>query len=300
MGTKLVSTYSSELSKIGSPDLIKAIADIELMPPEEAFEGEFKAQKTICFGGDDLESIVSLVVEGGVRHYVQNRNPQYLFNLLKSSLIMTRPSAALNNPVSLFLPNFDREQQAEYDIPSQAIEFRSTSEKSDILFAIEHYFKERKHLKGLRKKAILIADELITNALYHGPVDFKGVPLFKDRPRSSHFSYPPHHQASEIILANDGKYLLIGCRDNFGSLTEKILMDTLGKAYNLYDTHDVKAGSSAGLGFKMIIDTCQSFFAMVHQGKQTLVCGLMPLGVGYKEIENLPKDLHITFVKAQK
>jgi len=71
-------------------------------------------------------------------------------------------------------------------------------------------------------------------------------------------------------------------------------MEGLVDCYDNNQPHvNMKAGG-AGIGCRMILDHCSSFYVSVKKDEESVVCCRLPVGKRMKYLESSHKDLHIT------
>jgi len=70
------------------------------------------------------------------------------------------------------------------------------------------------------------ADELLSNAVFHGPVDDHGVHFRADQPRADDFPLEGRNRV-RLRYGNDGRYFCIEVRDQWGSLEPSTLQSCL-------------------------------------------------------------------------
>jgi CheY-like chemotaxis protein len=121
----------------------------------------------------------------------------------------------------------------------------------------------------------LVADELLSNALYNAPVDEKGVRVRVDEPRHS----PRKLEGRDVVTlrhACDGRYLAIEVADQYGSLERSSILANLARAVNVGAPDKVQwTRAGAGMGLGLVYSCCTHLVFNIATGRRTEVIALL-------------------------
>ena len=143
--------------------------------------------------------------------------------------------------------------------------------------------------------ALVVANELMMNALYAAPVDEKGQPLFANLPRDAQVQFPGEDYGA-VLLSYNSNLLVIGCVDPFGSVDVARTTKRLSEVFE-YDglTQIEEDNSGAGIGLKMVIENSSGFGMVMKEKEQTFAFATIPLGFGQKKVESMSKNVFLKF-----
>ncbi len=146
----------------------------------------------------------------------------------------------------------------------------SSEDKEKVIAHLEHLVPgdDEEHC-FLRQRAVLMADEMLENALFAAPRDTQGRPLYAKGERRS---LSPDEQI-EFISLYDGDTLALEVTDTWGSLTPETVRSFLDM--NLSENEPVEDRSGRGLYFMWRV--MQDFYLSAVPGIETTVGGLLQL-----------------------
>lgn len=136
--------------------------------------------------------------------------------------------------------------------------------------------------------AMLVTDELVSNAVHNAPVDAAGVHYRKELARDGELELDDRHQV-RLRWGCDARYLAIEATDRFGSLDRDTVLHSLAK-------HDVReTGSGAGMGIALAYRSCDHLVFNLAPGKRTEIIALVD--VRHPPSERLPASSFNVFVE---
>src|SRR6185503_5841871 len=159
------------------------------------------------------------------------------------------------------------------------VEIRSSAAKHEYVREVAAYAERlgcNERTVGLVES---IADELITNAIYHAP---RRQPVTLEE-----------HEVGHLEIACDGNYLAIAQRDPFGSLTQDTIVSYLNRCLVHRSPFDGEGSSGAGIGLYRVFQSLSKFIVNIDPGKRTEVIALIDLRVTMKKFRQMPKSFHI-------
>jgi len=121
----------------------------------------------------------------------------------------------------------------------------------------------------------LVADELLSNAIYNAPVDAHGVRTRIDESRHSPRALEGQGRVT-IRHACDGRYLAIEVSDGYGSLERATILANLARAVDARTPDKVQwTRSGAGMGLGLVYSCCTHLVFNIATGRRTEVIALL-------------------------
>lgn len=133
--------------------------------------------------------------------------------------------------------------------------------------------------------ASLIADELLSNALYNAPVDDAGQHSRNTESRSGGRPLAGRELVS-LRYACDARYLAVEVRDGYGSLERGTIMRCLKKAVSREPNKISMQTTGAGIGLASVYGTCNHLVFNLDPGKRTEVIALIDVRFRPAELAN--------------
>ena len=137
--------------------------------------------------------------------------------------------------------------------------------------------------------AMLVTDELISNAVHNAPVDAAGNHYRRDLARDVEIALDDRHQV-RLRWGCDARYVAIEVSDGFGSLDRDTILRSLAQ-------QDVReSGGGAGMGVALSYRSCDHLVFNLAPGKRTQIIALVD--VRYPPTERMPASSYNVFVEA--
>jgi CheY-like chemotaxis protein len=134
-------------------------------------------------------------------------------------------------------------------------------------------------------QATLIADELISNALYNAPVDAGGLRYRGDEPRHGARALVDRERV-RLRYACDARYFGIEVDDWFGSLDRATILRCLAKAGGRRVEKVSMDTRGAGIGLATVYGTCNHLVFNLDPGRRTEVIALIDVRFRPAELSN--------------
>ena len=101
---------------------------------------------------------------------------------------------------------------------------------------------------------------------------------------------------AEIFVAHTKDRLLVGCKDPFGALSVKKLLNRLWATYltSQIQSINVNGDGGAGIGTRMMFNQCIGLYAAVDPKVKTMVCCTFSISKSTRVTQNYSKSLHLT------
>ncbi len=224
--------------------------------------------------------VVRLAHLSNFSHIVQRDGLAFDHELAMAQDMAENIASFLKDPIRMILGGLGGEaepRQSMYLINPVTVKKTETLEKFDA------FLKTIKGARRIRDQAILVADELYTNAVK------PGYPRDKVSPAQS-----AREGSVEFFAEHDGVRLVLGCRDSFGELGFSQVLTSITHCFEKGVVRSINQGEGgAGIGSFLVFNTCISYYCGVEKGRSTVVCVALPLGVSDAELANLPKNIHL-------
>ena len=140
---------------------------------------------------------------------------------------------------------------------------------------------------------LLCSDEVITNSIYNAPFVDQHNNFSGPTRDFSKVQIDPDKKARFFIGADPDR-VIIGCRDQYGTLNPDKLIDRIKRCYESNPGEVMNFGQGgAGIGSFLIFDSCVSMYIAVDAGQSTTICCAFPLGLSATKRSLVPKNLHV-------
>jgi len=170
----------------------------------------------------------------------------------------------------------------------ETITLTRASQRPHVIEHISQSAKDRGQSPRIAQMAMLVADELISNAVHNAPIDAQGEHYRKDVARDIELELDDRHSVA-VRWGCDARYLAIEVRDQFGTLDRDAILEALGKD-NVRDS-----GGGAGMGLALAYRSCDHLVFDLEPGKRTEIIAL--LDVRHPPSERVPASSYNVFVE---
>ena len=163
-----------------------------------------------------------------------------------------------------------------------------SSERAELVAALAAQVRARGQSARVASMAMLVADELLSNAVHNAPVDETGDHYRRDLARDTELSLDERHQV-RLRWGCDARYLAIEVTDGFGSLDRDTILRALAPA-------EVREGAAgAGMGISLAYRSCDHLVFNLAPGRRTEIIGL--IDVRYPPSERTAASSYNVFVE---
>jgi CheY-like chemotaxis protein len=162
------------------------------------------------------------------------------------------------------------------------------SQRSYIVSELGEQVRDRGQSDRIASMAMLVTDELISNAVHNAPVDDAGTRYRAELTRHGDLPLDGRHR---VVLrwGCDGRYLAVEVADEFGSLSRETILRALV-------TNGVKdAGGGAGMGIALAYRSCDHLVFNLAPGRRTEVIAL--IDVRFPPGNRVPASSYNVFVE---
>ncbi len=162
------------------------------------------------------------------------------------------------------------------------------SQRAHVVDDLAGQVRARGQSARVSSMAMLVADELISNAVHNAPVDAAGEHYRRELPRDQELELDDRHQV-RLRWGCDARYLAIEVSDQFGSLDRHTVLRALSK-------HDVReSGGGAGMGVALAYRSCDHLVFNLAPGKRAEIIAL--IDVRYPPTERSAASSYNVFVE---
>jgi len=162
------------------------------------------------------------------------------------------------------------------------------SQRAHLVGELAEQIRTRGQSARVASMAMLVTDELLSNAVHNAPVDERGTHYRAELARDAELELDARHEVG-LRWGCDGRYLAIEVTDPFGSLER----DTVLRALVQNDVKD--SGGGAGMGIALTYRSCDHLVFNLAPGKRTEVIAL--IDVRYPHSERVPASSYNVFVE---
>ncbi len=142
------------------------------------------------------------------------------------------------------------------------------SQRGDIVGELAERIRTCGQSARVASMAMLVADELLSNAVHNAPVDGDGLHYRKELPRNTELELDGRHGV-RLRWGCDARYLAIEVMDQFGSLDRDTILAALASS-------DVReSGSGAGMGIALAYRSCDHLVFNLAPGERTEIIALI-------------------------
>jgi len=143
-----------------------------------------------------------------------------------------------------------------------------SSRRADLIETVSQAVRAAGQSPRVASSAMLVADELMSNAVHNAPVDQAGEHYRRDLPRDTDFALDERHQV-RLRWACDARYLAIEVKDRWGTLTRDVILRALAQS----DVRD--SGGGAGMGLALTYRSCDHLVFNLAPGEATEIIALI-------------------------
>lgn len=232
--------------------------------------------------GEEIQpaDVIRLAHRSKLSHVVQKNGLAFDRELAVSRTMSENLDSFLKEPLDIILGLASETEPARETLHLADLAW---DKKADSLDQISEFIGKVKGARRIREQAMMVADELFTNAVKVG------------QPHSVIAPGAPQREGSvEFFASADDSRLVLGCRDSYGELSFATILARLTQCFETGIVQSIKQGNSgAGIGSFLVFNTCVSYYCGVKKDHVTVVCVALPLGVSDDELATFPKNIHL-------
>jgi hypothetical protein len=187
---------------------------------------------------------------------------------------------------------FGLEKYFPWGSRSSEMVIRGSSEKEEIMDRVGGFINGLGIQPRLANLFCIVADELISNALYNAPVDAKGEHRYKDQPRLIDVVLKEHEQAN-VRLCFDGRRLGLSVTDPFGSLLSEKVTGYLVRCLRMGEDQLSSQRGGTGIGLYQTFSLLSHMILNLSLGRRTEVIGLLDIRGTLKDFASRGRSFNI-------
>lgn len=220
---------------------------------------------------DSTQQMLDYAVRTGCRNYCVSDRVDIHSEVRTSELMINRPQEFLDQPVSAILGTRPGHTGGGLDDWSRS--FSAIREKDPLLNDLQSWLASWLKSSSAQSDILLMADELITNALFNAP--FVNKTTF-DNPgidRTDREVKMPGGFQGQIMVGRDDDRVVVACRDPFGSLNVEKYLNRLLKCESsgFASSINTTGKGGAGVGNCLVFNVCSSLYIGVRDSATTVV-----------------------------
>ncbi len=162
------------------------------------------------------------------------------------------------------------------------------SQRVELVSAVAEQVRAHGQSARVASMAMLVTDELLSNAVHNAPVDGEGEHHRRDLARGDELELDVRQQI-RLRWGCDARYLAIEVTDKFGTLDRETILRSLAK-------NDVReSGGGAGMGIALAYRSCDHLVFNLAPGVRTEIIAL--IDVRYPPTERVSASSYNVFVE---
>lgn len=183
---------------------------------------------------------------------------------------------------------FGAEKYLLWGTELRSITLTRSTQRTQLVGDLAEQIRSRGQSARVASMAMLVTDELVSNAVHNAPVNADGLHYRSEVARDREIELDTRHQVG-LRWGCDGRYLAIEVNDHFGSLDR----DTILRALVQRELKD--GGAGAGMGISLTYRSCDHLVFNLAPGRRTEVIAL--IDVRYPHAERVPASSYNVFVE---
>lgn len=265
-----------------APILVVVDSSAALSPQAEAFFRALEAAGT--------ESVMTLIGPGAAEQVPTILRLGAITNLLVHPMPVLAEELTVTAQKLIRRDLFGAEKYLLWGTELYDRPVTRSTQRAHIVQEIADAVRSRGQSARVASMAMLVADELISNAVHNAPVDAAGAHYRKDLARDLDIALEGR-EAVRLRWGCDARYIAIEVTDQFGSLERDTILSSLAKQ----DVRDT--GGGAGMGIALAYRSCDHLVFNLAPGKRTEIIALVD--VRYPPAERISASSYNVFVEKQ-
>ncbi len=172
---------------------------------------------------------------------------------------------------------FGVEKYLGWGVEIHEVQVQSSQQRAEIKEKMAEYFKGIGVRTPIIDTLILVAEEMLMNAIYDAPTGSDGKPLFNHLPRTDTVFLETQQQA-QFRYCCDGTMAAISIADPFGALKKEVLIGYIEtNSKGGVNTSSIPGKGGAGRGLHQIVSHADLTVVNVRSGMRTEMISLISL-----------------------
>ena len=263
-----------------APALVVVDGSVVLSDRAEAFFDAAEARGTeacmTLLGNTNADDIPKILMRGAVTNLLVHQMPTLAEELTITAHKLLRRDL------------FGLEKYLLWGVDPRVAELTKGSDRAVLVEQVANDLRTAGQSPRVSSMAMLVTDELLSNAVHNAPVDADGHHFRRDLARDQEVMLQPG-ETVRLRWACDARYVAIEVNDSFGSLDRKTILHALGK-------NDVReSGGGAGMGLALTYRSCDHLVFNLSPGRKTEIIAL--IDVRQSPTDRLPASSYNVFVE---
>jgi CheY-like chemotaxis protein len=263
-----------------APALVVVDGSVVLSDRAEAFFDAAEARGTeacmTLLGNTNADDIPKILMRGAVTNLLVHQMPTLAEELTITAHKLLRRDL------------FGLEKYLLWGVDPRVAELTKGSDRAALVEQVANDLRTAGQSPRVSSMAMLVTDELLSNAVHNAPVDAAGTHFRRDLARDQEVILQPG-ETVRLRWACDARYVAIEVNDSFGSLDRKTILHALGK-------NDVReSGGGAGMGLALTYRSCDHLVFNLSPGRKTEIIAL--IDVRQSPTDRLPASSYNVFVE---
>ncbi len=263
-----------------APALVVVDGSVVLSDRAEAFFDAAEARGTeacmTLLGNTNPDDIPKILMRGAVTNLLVHQMPTLAEELTITAHKLLRRDL------------FGLEKYLLWGVDPRVAELTKGSDRAALVEQVANDLRTAGQSPRVASMAMLVTDELLSNAVHNAPVDAAGTHFRRDLARDQEVQLQPG-ETVRLRWACDARYVAIEVNDSFGSLDRKTILHALGK-------NDVReSGGGAGMGLALTYRSCDHLVFNLSPGHKTEIIAL--IDVRQSPTDRLPASSYNVFVE---
>ena len=264
-----------------SPRLVVVDVSALSSPSAAQFFAAARARRAeacmMLLGANTLEQIPHILELGAITNLLVHPMP-----VLAEELTITAHKLVRNDL-------FGAEKYLLWGTQLHEVDVTRSTQRPKIVADLSEAVRARGQSARVASMAMLVADELISNAVHNAPCDADGNHYRSEVARDTDLELDARHQV-RLRWGCDARYVAIEVNDHFGSLDRGTILRSLAKQ-NVRES-----GGGAGMGVALSYRSCDHLVFNLAPGKKTEIIAL--IDVRYSPSERIPASSFNVFVES--
>lgn len=186
-----------------------------------------------------------------------------------------------------------------WGIKIHSVEIANSEDKQSALQQLHNFLEMIDCFGAIKSSVLLVADELIMNAIFNAPRNQEGEPKYRNLDRSAAVTLDTHEKVL-FSFACDGRNIALSVKDQFGSLDRPVIVKYLRRCFSndLAEVEkDEERRAGAGLGLYMVFNSITQLIFNVQAGVGTEVIATFYARGGARAFKLSGRSLNLFLVK---
>lgn len=170
-------------------------------------------------------------------------------------------------------------------------EIGGTEDKRAVIGDLEDFLDTIDCYGAIKNAVLLVADELVMNAIFNAPRDGDGNPKYSNRHREQ-LELEPDERVT-FRYACDGRNVALSVSDRFGSLDREVIVKYLQRCFSGGPAEMEEKRAGAGLGLYMVFNSITQLTFNIQAGVSTEVIALFYVRSGARAFKASGRSLNI-------